>query len=289
VIAPLRARRPGAPGPRLDETSGASGCPFCEGSEAETPPETYAVGEPDRSADGPGWDLRIVPNKFPALGGDAGRQEVVIHAPRHLLSLADLAPPELDRIAAAWQARAHAARAEGFPYVQALLNEGREAGASRPHTHSQLVWLPEAPPAVAKERDVAEAGGGCPLCALLAEERSLDLRVVDDEDGVAIVVSYAGRVPYELLIAPLVCQPDAFTSDDLSPALRALAVAIRRLHTVEGRVPLNAWVHTFPGGGGHWHVEVVPRLTLLAGLELGAELYVNPLSPETAAERLRSA
>jgi UDPglucose--hexose-1-phosphate uridylyltransferase len=206
-----------------------------------------------------------------------------------VLSLADLTPAELDRVSTAWRARSQAARDEGFTYVHALLNEGREAGASRPHTHSQLIWLRHEPPAVAKERNVAEAAAACPLCTLLAEERSQECRIVAEEDVVAVIASYAGRAPYEFLVAPLDCQPDAYASAGLSHAIRALAATIRRLHAVEGRVPLNAWVHTFPRGGGHWHLEAVPRLTVFAGLELGAELYVNPLPPETAAARLRSA
>jgi UDPglucose--hexose-1-phosphate uridylyltransferase len=229
----------------------------------------------------------VVPNRFPALAGRLGLQEVVVHTPRHVCSLADLTPTELADVALAWQARAREARTAGFAYVHAFVNEGRAAGASRQHGHSQLAWLSDEPQSLARERANAAALGGCPLCVLLAQERASGTRVVVEEAGVAVLASYAARAPYELLVAPLSCEDDAFTSDQLSAALRVLAGAIRRLHAVEGRVPLNAWVHTFPQGGGHWHVELLPRITVFAGLELGAELYVNPLSPEEAARRLR--
>ena len=175
-------------------------------------------------------------------------------------------------VAAAWQNRAAAARDEGFPYIHVAVNEGRAAGASLLHTHSQLVWLKSVPPAVAAER-----GSPCAVCELLS---SNELRI---EAGT--VVHPAGRSPYELLIAPLEHDEGGLGSPELAPALAALARSIRRLHAVEGRVPLNVWLHA----EGHWHLEVVPRLTVFAGVELGAGIYVNPLPPEEAAQALRQA
>jgi UDPglucose--hexose-1-phosphate uridylyltransferase len=231
-----------------------------------------------------------VPNKFPALAGELGRQEVVVHTPRHAVSLAELTGDELVDVAKAWRARATAARAEGFRYLQAVVNEGPEAGASLEHGHSQLAWLPEAPPAVARERETA-TGRGCPVCTLAGRELRAGSRIVLEEHGLALLSAYAARAPYELLVVPLACEADAFASDRLAGALRLAAEAVRRLRAVEGHVPLNAWLHTADLGGsqGHWHLELLPRLTVFAGLELGAELYVNPLAPETAAERLRAA
>ena len=111
-------------------------CPFCAGREDRTPPETLRIGDP--------WRVRVVPNLYPAFD----RHEVVVHAPRHVRSMAELSPEEVGAVAEAWRERAHAARGEGFGYVHAFVNEGRIAGASLPHSHSQLVWLREAPPAV---------------------------------------------------------------------------------------------------------------------------------------------
>jgi UDPglucose--hexose-1-phosphate uridylyltransferase len=218
--------------------------------------------------------VRVVPNLYPAFE----RQEVVVHTPRHARSLAELSESELEPIATAWRVRLEAAAGEGFPYVQILLNEGRDAGASLPHSHSQLVWLREPPPGVAAELPQLEAES-CAVCRILAEQPELDIA---STGGVRVLAAPAGRVPYELLIAPEQHRPDA-DEELFRAALTLLRHAILRLREVEGPAPLNAWTHA----GGHWHLEVMPRLTVLAGLELGAGLYVNWLPPETAAAALR--
>jgi UDPglucose--hexose-1-phosphate uridylyltransferase len=215
----------------------------------------------------------------------SGRQEVVIHSPRHRRSLSELGLRELQWVADAWQARAAAAREEGFPYVQALVNEGRAAGASLAHTHSQLVWLEDAPPLVAQEQVAQGERGPCVLCSILAEEQGQRIRVVDERDGLILLCPFAGRQPYELLVAPLACEDDPFRSESLGAALALLAEGLRRLRVAEGAVAVNAWLHA----RGHWHIEVLPRLTTLAGLELGAGYYVNTLAPESAAGLLRGA
>ena len=278
MIAPGRARRPGARTPDAFDPDEGEDCPFCEGHEERTPPEALALGRPDGApADSPGWSVRVVPNLYPALE----RQEVVVHAPRHARSLAELTDEELGLVAKAWLLRAGAARKEGFPYVHALVNEGREAGASRGHSHSQLVWLREAPPEVVVEDD-----GKCRVCAHLADELVAGARILGDRGGVVATVRWAGRLPYELLLAPSDhAGGSAFESPRLADALGLLAKSIRHLHAAEGgRVPLNVWLHD----GAHWHLEVVPRLNVLAGLELGAGIYVNTLDPDEAAERLRA-
>jgi UDPglucose--hexose-1-phosphate uridylyltransferase len=193
-------------------------------------------------------------------------------------SLADVAEDEIAPIGIAWEQRIAAARAEGFPYVQILFNEGREAGASLPHGHSQLVWLRETPPEPAAELMNLQPAG-CALCDLLAGHESL---AIDSADGVRLLAHPAGRAPYELLIAPTEHRPDG-DADLFAAALRLLRNGISRLRGVEGPVPINAWAHA----GGHWHLEVLPRLTVFAGLELGAGLYVNSLPPEEAAAALR--
>ena len=216
-----------------------------------------------------------MPNLYPALE----RQEVVVHVPQHARSVAELSVEDLAIVAEVWSARAAAAREAGFPYVQALLNEGKESGASRQHTHSQLAWFRDTPPVVLAES--AEA-----LPAFVTDELASGRRVIAERDGVVCLAAYAGRLPYELLITPV--EPDgesAFDSPLLATALALLGDAVRRLHAVEGPVPLNAWLHD----GRHWHIELLPRLSVLAGLELGAGIYINTLPPEEAAERMRSA
>jgi UDPglucose--hexose-1-phosphate uridylyltransferase len=276
VIAPARSRRPGAKRGELEEPTQAEldECPFDEGREDRTPPESYAVGPQGRAPNTPGWQVRVVPNLYPALE----HQEVVVHSPRHVRSLAELDEDELPPIANAWAQRAEAAEAAGFPYLQILLNEGREAGASLPHSHSQLVWMREPPPAAVVEFPNLERIG-CAFCRLMADESLL----VAEHEGTRTFAAPAGRMPYELVIAPVEHRPQA-DEQLLSSALTLIRDAIVRLRRVEGPLPLNAWVHA----GAHWHIELLPRTSVLAGLELGAGIFVNSLPPEQAAAALRA-
>jgi UDPglucose--hexose-1-phosphate uridylyltransferase len=260
VIAPGRARRPGVGVPAIEPETEAEldSCPFCEGREDRTPPETLAL--PARQPrDSPGWTVRVVPNLYPAFD----RQEVVIHSPRHVRSFAELEDAEVELVAEAWRRRIHDG---GGGYVHPLINEGRAAGASLAHSHSQLVWMREPPPSVvAEDADKLEA-------VLAAGERI-------NGGAVAAVCPAASRVPYESLIAPT--EPGG----DIAEGLLVLRDVIRRLRSVEGPVPWNAWVHN----DRRWHIELVPRLTVFAGIELGAGIYVNTLAPEDAAAALRDA
>lgn len=227
----------------------------------------------DRAPDSPGWQVRVVPNLYPAFE----QQEVIVHTPRHVRTLADLVDEELAAIAEAWHNRLGAARDAGFDYPFLLFNEGREAGASLPHTHSQLVWLREAPPEVEQELPRL-AEGGCALCEVLADD-TLEI-AVDGE--LTLRAAPAGRAPYEVLIAPGSHDADP-SLENLFSALRLLRRTISRLRDIEGPTPVNAWLHH----GAHWHFEVVPRLPVLASLELGGGIFVNWLAPEEAAVRLR--
>jgi len=251
AIAPARATRPGAARPIEDELES---CPFCAGHEERTPPETLRLGE------GPtGWRVRVVPNLYPALE----RQEVVIHGPDHRRSLAELDDETLDLVAEAWQRRAHDIGGTVF----AIVNEGHAAGASLSHSHSQLAWLPGPPPAVLAERGLPE------------------VEPILNREGLVAGCPRASRVPYELQVAPERSEPDGLRSDLLGPALRLLADLVRRLHAIHGNeLPLNAWLHE----GVHWHLELLPRTTRLAGLELGAGVWINPVPPERAADELRA-
>jgi UDPglucose--hexose-1-phosphate uridylyltransferase len=198
--------------------------------------------------------VRVVPNLFPAFD----RQEVVVHSPGHARSFAELDDEEVAAVAAAWRARL-----DDGPYVHACINEGRAAGSSLAHSHSQLVWLDGPPPEVARERGPA------------APDEELVFAV---RGTVRASASRAGRLPYETLVAG-----DPF---DLEDALFLVRETVRRLRAVEGPVPWNAWLHRGDGGP---HLEIVPRLTVLAGVELGAGIYVNLVAPEDAAAALRSA
>jgi UDPglucose--hexose-1-phosphate uridylyltransferase len=242
AVAPGRQARPGA------QHTEEHVDPFAAGCEHMTPPETLRLG------DGPtGWDVRVVPNLYPALE----RQEVVIQGPEHVTSVAGLRDSTLELVAEAWQRRARDVGGNCF----AFLNEGDAAGASQAHSHSQLAWLPELRPV-----------GRLPAHVTVLER-----------DGLLLACPEATRAPYEFLIAPLAVEASGLRSELLGPAFRLLASAVRRLHALAGPdLPFNVWLHE----GAHWRLEVVPRTTRFAGLELGADVYVTTLAPEDAAAAL---
>ena len=249
MIAPGRAKRPGASRAAVEPPSPdeLESCPFCAGHEDMTPPQTLILPE-----DGD-WRVRVVPNLYPALE----RQEVVVHSRRHVRSLAELDQTELELTADAWRRRAEAEPGYLFP----LVNEGRVAGSSLPHSHSQLVWLPEPPPPRARPRG----------------------ETVLEDDGIVVSCPWASRVPYETVIAPTQPDPAGVASPQLPAAVRMLADIVRRLHDLEGVVPLNAWLEH---DERDWRLVLFPRITVLAGLELGAGIFVNTLPPDEAARRL---
>jgi UDPglucose--hexose-1-phosphate uridylyltransferase len=224
-------------------------CPFCAGHEDMTPPQTLVLPEQGD------WRVRVVPNLYPALD----RQEVVVHGPRHIRSITELADDDVDLVAEAWRRRREA---EPKGYLQALINEGREAGSTLPHSHSQLAWLPAAPP----------------------PEPAREGEVVLERDGVVAWSPRLARLAYELAIAPAEPEADGLRSERLASALRLLVELVRRLQVLEGPLPFNVWL----SDGPDWRLVLFPRLTILAGLELGAGVFVNPLPPEEAAERLRN-
>jgi UDPglucose--hexose-1-phosphate uridylyltransferase len=249
VIAPGRAKRPGAARAGLDPPTPEEleRCPFCAGHEEMTPPQTLVLPEEGD------WRVRVVPNLYPALE----RQEVVVHSRRHVRSLAELEGDEPELIAEAWQRRAAAVPG----HVHALVNEGRDAGSSLPHSHSQLVWLPEPPPSRVRPR----------------------LEQFREEGDLVAGCPWASRLPYETVIAPRARDPSGIQSALLGAAVRLLAEIVRRLDALEGPVPLNAWLEH---DERDWRLVLLPRLTILAGLELGAGIFVNTLPPEEAAQRL---
>jgi UDPglucose--hexose-1-phosphate uridylyltransferase len=292
-----------------------------------TPPETYAVRPDDGPPDTPGWLVRAVPNKYPVLaphdpeasaatagsgtavadplehgrgdpelfvcGSATGPHEVIVHSPDHVASIARLDADALDLAIDAWRNRL-AAHAEAS-YLHLIVNEGPAAGASLEHTHSQLYGLPFVPAAVARERERFTAHntrtmGGCLLCDLLQEEVKVRERVVAVDEHAVLLAPYASRLPFELQLVP---RRHAFSivEDDASFG-PLLLDGLRKLEQVLGGLPpLNLWLRTAPRGAEHyhWRMDIVPRLTILAGLELGAGVAVNIYPPERAAAELRDA
>ena len=311
IVAAARADRPNAglsatAGPPLDP----AGDPFAEGHESQTPPELYAV-RPDGSApDTPGWRVRVVPNLYPALDADGrepepeahrdlftsapalGAHEVIVNAPQSVAALADLPAEQVAVAMDAWRERMrhHAERAS---CTHLIVNERREAGASLPHTHAQLYALDFVPAAIARERErfgayAVRTMGGNLLADLVQEEVRRRERIVAIDDEAVAMAPYGSRVPYQLMIAPR--QTRARFEDDGPTGARLLHDVLGRLaRRLGANPPLNLWVRTAPRGADHfcWRIDVLPRLTHLAGLELGSGVNLNIVAPERATAELR--
>lgn len=282
IVASERRQRPH--GRRAD------GCPFCAGNEVLTPPEVDAVRAPGSLPDGPGWRVRVVPNRYPAV---PGAHEVVVHSPHHDRDLERLGVDDVTAVIEIYARRIAAHLDDGARAVTVVCNRGEEAGASLSHPHSQVLATPIVP-----DRLLAEAEsflrfrnryGSCVLCEQMETARR-EGRIVFDDELVAWM-PHATAWPYGAWLAPALHAADLWETDP-----QAVAVHLRRLLTAllraTGDAPLNFWIHTAPRGvpsGFHWHIETAPRLQKLAGIELGTGMAICEVDPLTAAERLREA
>jgi UDPglucose--hexose-1-phosphate uridylyltransferase len=312
IVAGERAARPGGgPTTTAPDPIDVASDPFADGHEDRTPPELHAVREAG-AADTPGWRVRVVPNLYPALDDASpepapfanrdlftaaparGAHEVIVNAPDPVTSLADLAREQVVTAVDVWRERirAHAGRAA---YVHLIVNERREAGASLPHTHAQLYALDFVPAAVARERErfgahATRTMGGNLLGDLVQEEVRLRDRIVAIDDEAVLMAPFASRLPFQLMLAPRTPR-DRF-EDDGPTGAALLHEGLQRLARVLGHSPpLNLWVRTAPRGAERfcWRIDVVPRLTHMAGLELGTGVHLNVVAPEHAAAQLRDA
>jgi UDPglucose--hexose-1-phosphate uridylyltransferase len=318
IVAGERGQRPGAwldvqPRTPIDPERD----PFAEGHEEQTPPEVYALRDDGGPPNGPGWRVRVVPNLFPALSPDApepqadplaggrgqpdlfpsqparGAHEVIINAPDPVHSLAEVPADQVETAMGVWRQRMR--EHGGAAYVQVIVNEGKEAGASLPHTHSQLYALPFVPAAVARERERFTAysdrtQGRNLLEDIVQEEVRRRERIVAIDDEAVALCPFGARVPFHLQVVPR--RPAARFSDEGPLGARMLHGALSRLGSVLGGLPpLNMWVRTAPRDAERfcWRIDVMPRLAQLAGLEIGTGVHLNVLSPEDAAARLRDA
>jgi UDPglucose--hexose-1-phosphate uridylyltransferase len=320
IVAGERAGRPGGelhalPPPPLDREND----PFAEGHESRTPPEIYALRPNGGDPNGPGWKVRVVPNLYPALNGSGehspqepqpqpganasrdlfwsapalGAHEVIINTPEPVSTLADVSDDQRAQAMDVWRERMRAH--EEASYVHVIVNEQAEAGASLPHSHAQLYALDFVPAHVARERErfgayATRTMGGNLLSDLVQEEVRNRERIVSIDEEVVLMAPYGARVPYQLMIAPRV--PRMRFQDEGPTGARMVGEALQRLAARLGASPpLNLWVRTAPRGAEHfcWRIDILPRLTHLAGLELGAGLNLNIVPPENAAAELREA
>lgn len=292
-------------------------CPLCPGHESFTPAEVLAFSEAGRQPNGSGWQLRVVPNKYPALiiEGELGKEglglydrmngigahEVIIETPRHEHNFADFTIEEMARVFTAYKERIiDLEKDQRFRYVMVFKNHGRAAGASLEHSHSQLIALPILPRMIVSELDGAlshfKYKERCIFCDIIRQEMQIKERVVCENDGFICIMPFAPRTPFEMWILPkrhsssFYCQNER----DLHSLAAIFSDALQRLTRCIPDVPYNYVLHTDPLRSGgleyyHWHFEIVPKLTSIAGFEWGSGFYINPLPPEEAAHFLRQA
>jgi UDPglucose--hexose-1-phosphate uridylyltransferase len=264
-------------------------CPFCPGHEAETPPEVARQGPGDSET--PGWTLRVVPNKYPVVGGAvAGAHEVVVLSPAHDRALGALPAEQTIAVFRALRDRSAFHLDAGLAHAVPFVNHGLAAGASIEHPHAQLVVIDFVPPAVADDLERFERAGRDLVADSLANARGTDFAVID---GPAPAwCNPAASEPFEVLVAHRSTRAgfDQATDPELEVVARSTHEVLVRLAALLGDPAYNLVIHTAPRAarpGYHWYVRITPRLTVVAGFERGTGLYVNIVPPEQAATALR--
>jgi len=317
IISTERSRRPTNFSPASPQRA-AGFCPFCPGSEDKTPPEVYAVRTNGEGPNAAGWKVRVVPNKFPALQiegsldrrgeglydkmNGVGAHEVVIESPVHEQDLADLPVEHIEEVLKAYRERVlDLHRDRRFRYVLIFKNHGDQAGATIEHTHTQLIATPIIPKSIQEELEGArryfELKERCVFCDIIQQETAEEggRRLVSMNDRFMAMEPFAPRFPFETWILPrrhdasfqVLEEPDEFR--DLAWMLKD---TLGRLNRALNRPPFNFVLHTSPVSDleleyYHWHIEILPKLTRVAGFEIGSGFYINPTPPEDAAQYLR--
>ncbi len=316
IVAPGRARRPSAPRPELQRAAELEydpDCPFCPGNEKETPPEAYRL--PGDDDGGTPWQVRVFPNKFPALVPRAGAvthpghfhqsepatgcHEVIVETTSHARRLTGFSDEEMLAVLRAYRARFAAAAADPLiKHVVIFRNQGNLANASLPHPHSQLAGLAFVPDVTARvlerSREHRGAGGHALLFDIVQEEIESESRLIDVDRHFASFVPFAPNHEFEVWVAPRFVPPrfDRVDDDTLLEFGRALRQALSRLESRLDDPDYNYVLHTPPlhenaESDLPWYVQIIPRLTVMAGFELGIGVQIAITAPEEAAARLR--
>jgi UDPglucose--hexose-1-phosphate uridylyltransferase len=316
IIATERTLRPSNfKTDKEDRLTDLSKCPFESGNEASTPPEILSYRKAGSRPNEPGWWVRVVPNKFPALKVEGtmdkrgegmydmmngiGAHEIVIETPNHDEEIALMPEMQIREVLWAWRDRiVDLARDKRFKYVMVFKNKGVRAGASLQHPHSQIIALPIVPLRVQEELDGArqyyEYKDRCVFCDIIRQELSDRKRVVEDSERFISIVPFAQRFPFETWILPKQHESDyaRTTRNDVLELAGLLKRTLQRLRGALDDPPFNLVLHMAPLNTDglphyHWHIEIMPRVTRTAGFEWGTGFYINPTIPEETAQFLR--
>ncbi len=314
IISVDRSTRPSHFSSDVDGIPGEVSCPFCSGNEHMTPPESFAIRESGSAPDSPGWSIRVVPNKFPAISNDVkhvplveepfssvpafGVHEVVIETTDHQLQMTEYSSEKTAEVLQVYRQRIRDHFSDRrFRSVFVFKNHRKESGASLYHAHTQITALPFVPETLKTEvaafSDCLEKTGKCLMCATIGREIEDAKRVVIEDEKFLVFAPFASAFPYEIMIAPREHEHDfSRISDDDSRQLASCLISVLgRLKASLGDPPFNMILHTAPAGedGFHWHIEIIPRVTKMGGFEWGSGVMINTVSPEEAALQLRAA
>ena len=315
IISTDRQKRPNDFRLERATTIGREQCPFCPGHEALTPPEVLSYRQNGGPANGPGWNVRVVPNKFPALQVEGtldregeglfdrmngiGAHEVIIETPNHDRTLATMSEPEIERVLWAYRERIVDLKQDRrLRYILIFKNHGAAAGATLEHTHSQLIALPIVPDFVREEVDGARrhyvAKERCVFCDILKQDVADGRRIIQENADVVALAPYAPRFAFETWLLPKRhhARFEEAPRHEYESLARLLKATLQRIDRALESPAYNLIVHTAPFTDDttdifHWHIEIMPKLTRVAGFEWGTGFYINPTSPEVAARVLR--
>ena len=299
------------------EWRGEEKCPFCYGHEHMTPPEIEVIARTSREPNTKGWDVRVVSNKFPALriegkldkqgiglydfSNGIGAHEVIIESPHHYKGLHELELVQVENVLKCYRSRSlDLRRDKRFKYILIFKNVGVQAGASLEHGHSQLIALPMVPKNVKDEvrgaRSYYEFRERCIFCDMIAYETEITERVICENKSFLAFCPLSSRFSFEVWIIPKEHVSDFAAIDDpkLNELAQILKEVIRKLRAVLGEHPYNYIIHTSPVNTDthfsyHWHIEIMPKLSRIAGFEWGSGFYVVETPPELAAQHLKEA
>jgi UDPglucose--hexose-1-phosphate uridylyltransferase len=293
-------------------------CPLCPGNENTTPPEGLSYSHSSgHQPNKPGWEVRVVPNKYPALviEGDLnkegeglydkmngiGAHEVIIETPDHQESFTHLPPERMVKVFWAFRDRlTDLSNDPRFRYVMIFKNYGAAAGASLEHSHSQLIALPILPRMIKSELDGSlsyyKYKERCIFCDIIRQELNHNQRVITQNELFLALVPYAPRSPFEMWILPKKHASSylSMNNEEFRLLSEIFSECMKRLDNCIPNVPYNFVLHGAPLRSPalehyHWHFEVMPKLTMIAGFEWGSGFYINPIAPEEAAKYLRKA